>query len=112
MEKRRLGKTEWDAGVIGFGTWAISADQVDVASDTERVEQFVGIKLLLGHRCDLLVVSCRTRRDSLRWSPTSWILYVIYTNSWESPVGVLAPPAQDSLNRMSASRGAVSRQGM
>jgi hypothetical protein len=62
------------------------ADQIDVASGAERVEQFVGVKLLVGHWCDLLVVSfSRTRRDSLRWSTTWWILCVIYTNSWDVP---------------------------
>ena len=60
------------------------ADQIDVAAGAERVEQFIGIKLLLGHRCDLLVVSCWTRRESLRWSTTWWILCANYTNSRDS----------------------------
>jgi hypothetical protein len=40
---------------------------------------------MLGHRRDLLVVSCQTRRDSLRWSTKWWTLCAIYTNSWEVP---------------------------
>ncbi|MGD0743280.1 MAG: aldo/keto reductase [Acidimicrobiales bacterium] len=36
MEKRRLGKTGWDASVIGFGAWAIGADWGDVDDDTSR----------------------------------------------------------------------------
>jgi aryl-alcohol dehydrogenase-like predicted oxidoreductase len=36
VEKRRLGKTGWDASVIGFGAWAIGADWGDVDDDTSR----------------------------------------------------------------------------
>ena len=64
-------------------------DELDALRGSDRrrrrseahVEQFIGIKLLLGHRCDLLVVSCWTRRESLRWSTTWWILSANYTNS-------------------------------
>jgi aryl-alcohol dehydrogenase-like predicted oxidoreductase len=34
MEKRRLGKTGWDASVIGFGAWAIGADWGEADDDT------------------------------------------------------------------------------
>jgi aryl-alcohol dehydrogenase-like predicted oxidoreductase len=36
VERRRLGKTGWDASVIGFGAWAIGADWGDVDDDTSR----------------------------------------------------------------------------
>ena len=36
MEKRRLGKTGWDASVIGFGGWAIGADWGETDDDTSR----------------------------------------------------------------------------
>jgi aryl-alcohol dehydrogenase-like predicted oxidoreductase len=36
MEKRRLGKTGWDASVIGFGAWAIGSDWGDADDDTSR----------------------------------------------------------------------------
>jgi len=36
MEKRRLGKTGWDASVIGFGGWAIGADWGETNDDTSR----------------------------------------------------------------------------
>ena len=36
MEKRRLGKTGWNASVIGFGAWAIGADWGEVGDDTSR----------------------------------------------------------------------------
>jgi aryl-alcohol dehydrogenase-like predicted oxidoreductase len=36
MEKRRLGKTGWDASVIGFGAWAIGSDWGEVGDDTSR----------------------------------------------------------------------------
>ena len=36
MEKRRLGRTEWDASVIGFGAWAIGADWGEIDDDTSR----------------------------------------------------------------------------
>ena len=36
MEKRRLGKTGWNASVIGFGAWAIGADWGEVSDDTSR----------------------------------------------------------------------------
>lgn len=36
MEKRRLGKTGWDASVVGFGAWAIGADWGEVGDDTSR----------------------------------------------------------------------------
>jgi hypothetical protein len=35
-EKRRLGKTEWDASVIGFGARAIGADWGETDDDTSR----------------------------------------------------------------------------
>jgi len=34
METRRLGKTGWDASVIGFGAWAIGADWGEADDDT------------------------------------------------------------------------------
>ncbi len=34
MEKRRLGKTGWDASVIGFGAWAIGADWGEADDNT------------------------------------------------------------------------------
>ena len=34
MEIRRLGKTGWDASVIGFGAWAIGADWGEADDDT------------------------------------------------------------------------------
>jgi aryl-alcohol dehydrogenase-like predicted oxidoreductase len=36
METRRLGKTGWDASVIGFGAWAIGADWGPADDDTSR----------------------------------------------------------------------------
>ena len=39
------------------GSFDALADDIDVASGAKRVKQFVRIKILLGHRCDLLVVS-------------------------------------------------------
>ena len=36
METRRLGKTGWDASVIGFGAWAIGADWGEADEDTSR----------------------------------------------------------------------------
>jgi hypothetical protein len=78
-------------GRLGFyqrlqGRLDALADQIDLASGAERVEQFVMTKLLLGHQCDLLVVSFPgTRRDSLRWSTTWWILCAFYTNSRHVP---------------------------
>ena len=36
METRRLGKTGWDASVIGFGAWAIGADWGQADDDTSR----------------------------------------------------------------------------
>jgi hypothetical protein len=63
------------------------ADDNDDASGAERVEQFARTEVLLGHRCDLLVVSFEgTSRDSLRWSTTWWILCALHTESRDVPL--------------------------
>jgi hypothetical protein len=35
------------------------ADQIDVFAGAQHVEQCIGVKIKLGHRCDLLVVSVK-----------------------------------------------------
>ena len=34
MQKRRLGKAQWDARVISFGAWAIGTEQGETDDDT------------------------------------------------------------------------------
>ena len=79
-----------DAGRFGFDQsleHELNArpDQFDVFAGAKRVKLCVGVKLLLDHPCDLLVVSFRIRRDSLRWSPRWWTLLAIYTSPWDVP---------------------------